>query len=97
MTRFEGLRTLRIAPLTGANLRLVLEDMQKGPGWIPSADLYRHYVWMCEEDNLDPMNQNSFGRELTKMGYRQEVKRIDGKLVRGRFISNKAFRAEVDE
>lgn len=84
--------TSAVAGLTQANLRLVVEDMGRGPGWVRSAELYDWYAAMARDAGLTPVSQNAFGRSLTELGYRQSLRRFEGALARCRFISARTFR-----
>jgi hypothetical protein len=84
--------TAQVAGLTQANLRAVVEDMGRGPGWYPSAELYDWYAAMAREAGLIPVTQNAFGRSLTELGYRASLRRFEGALARCRFISARTFR-----
>lgn len=92
MTELRPPSPVAVATLTPDNLRAVMTDMGRGPGWYPSADLYRWYVGMAQEEGLKPISQNAFGRSLTAMGYRASIRRFGGSLTRCRFISARAFR-----
>lgn len=81
-----------VAPLTRANLRIIVTDWGISPGWRPSADLYAWYVGMARESKMEPMTQNAFGRALTELGYRASLRRFEGKLTRCRFITARTFR-----
>ena len=89
-----GLQPRRLADLTPENLRRLMEDMGTGPGWYPSADLYRWYVGMCREDGLEPVTQRKFGAVLRDLEYKSATRRVDGKHARCWFISNRALRGE---
>jgi Cdc6-like AAA superfamily ATPase len=89
-----GLQPRRLADLTPENLRRLMEDIGRGPGWYASADLYRWYVGMCEEDKLEPVTQRKFGGVLRELKYRSAVRRVDGKHTRCWYISNRALRGE---
>lgn len=71
-----------------------MEDVGTGPGWYPSADLYRWYVGMCEEDGLEPVTQRKFGAVLRELKYKSAIRRVDDKHARCWFISNRALRGE---
>jgi hypothetical protein len=90
--RLHGLKTKPYAPVDQANVEALVADMGLEPGtWVPCADLYRWYVGMCREENLEPLSQNGFGRAITALGYRAHPRRVGGKVVRCRFMSGKAF------
>lgn len=81
-----------VADLSPDNLRAVLEDMGRGPGWYTSADLYAWYVSMASEDNLDPVTRKKFGATLRSLGYRSATRRVDGRHSRSWFITRRALR-----
>jgi hypothetical protein len=92
MTVDNGLQPRKLADLTPENLRRVLEDMGQGPGWYTSADLYAWYAGMCEEDDLEPVTKRMFGGVLKGMGFRNAIRRVDGKHARCWFITRRATR-----
>jgi hypothetical protein len=77
----SGLRPRRIAELTPENLAVLIEDMG-GPGYYRSADLYRWYVGLTEEDDLEPISHRKFGGALKEMGFQSLVRSLEGKPVR---------------
>lgn len=91
----KGLEPRKLADLTPENLRRVLEDMGGGPGWYTSSDLYRWYVSMCAEDDLEPVTQRKFGAVLKELGYRNATRRVDGVHRRSWFITRRALRGEL--
>lgn len=86
-----------IADLTPENLKAVLADMERGPGWYTSADLYRWYAAMAREAELDPVSPKRFGMVLGELGYRRQIRRVNGSNARCWFLSARAFRAEGDQ
>jgi hypothetical protein len=87
-----GLKTKPYAPVDQRNLEILVADMGLEPGtWVACADLYAWYAGMCKEDGLEALSQNGFGRAITALGYRAHSRRVDGKLVRSRFMSGRAF------
>lgn len=90
----QGLLPRRLADLTPENLKRLIEDMDRGPGWYASGDLYRWYVGMCQEDDLEPVTHRKFGAVLRDLGYRSDIRRVDGKHTRSWFISKRALRGE---
>jgi hypothetical protein len=90
--KLHGLRTKSHAPVDQANVEALVMDMGLEPGsWVSCASLYRWYVGMCREEDLEPLSQNAFGRAMTALGYRSSPRRVDDKVVRCRFMSGKAF------
>lgn len=81
-----------LGELNAENLQLLMEDMGVGPGWHPSARLYRWYEGMCQEGGLTPVSAKRFGMVLRELGHTQRSAREDGRLVRGWFIKAKALR-----
>lgn len=87
----DGLRPRRIAELTPENLKTLVEDIG-GPGWYAAGDLYRWYVGMCREDDLEPVTKKKFGTVLKAMGYQSKVRRVAGQNARCWFITRRAVR-----
>ena len=85
------LRPRKLADITPENLKELINDIG-GPGTYPSADLYRWYVGMCREDDLEPVTKRMFGGALRQLGYRSVVRRVCGQPVRCWVISNRAVR-----
>lgn len=81
-----------MADLTPENLRRVMGDIDRGPGWYTSAELYRWYVSMCREDDLDAVSQRKFGAALRELGYRNAIRRTATGHARSWFITRRAFR-----
>ena len=85
--------TSPVAGLDATNLRKVLEDMGRGPGWYTSAELHTWYASMARDAGLEAMTRNAFGRALTELGFRASIRRRDRKLTRVWFMSARAWRA----
>ena len=81
----------KLADLTPENLRALIEDIG-GPGTYTSAELYRWYVAMAKEDDLEPVTHRKFGGVLTELGYKRLTRVIDGHRVRCWFITRRATR-----
>jgi hypothetical protein len=84
--------TAQVAGLTQANLRAVVEDMGRGPGWYPSGELYDWYAAMVREAGMVPVSKKRFGMTLADLGYRASIRRFEGALARCWFISARTFR-----
>lgn len=81
----------KLAELTPENLKILIQDIG-GPGYYASADLYRWYVGMAKEGDMEPVSQRKFGGVLRELGYRSVVRRVEGKPTRCWFITRKAVR-----
>ena len=96
MTELEP--TGQVAGLTARNLAALVQDMGVEPGWRAAADLYRWYVGMCRERDLEPPSARSFGVALKALGYRAAIRRDpsqDGKHARCWFLTRRAWRGEL--
>lgn len=95
MTEPPTIRPTGRADLTPENLRAVLEDMGRGPGWYTSADLYNWYTGMVAEEGLEPVSKKKFGATLAELGYKRAFRRDPaqgGKHARSWFITRRALR-----
>ncbi len=92
MRKLHGVEASAYAPVTLENLQALVADMGLSPNdWVSCARLYDWYAGMCAEEGLQPLNQNAFGRGVTALGFRAKTRREDGKLVRSRLITGRAF------
>lgn len=82
------------AALDTHNLQALMEDMGTGPGWYVSADLYRWYASLVIAEGMQPPSKVAFGRALKALGYRNEIRRVDGKHCRSWFITQRALRGD---
>jgi hypothetical protein len=78
--------------LTADNLQAMLADMGTSPGWHAAADLYRWFSSLCEEEGLEPVTANQFGRDLRALGYRSAIRRDCGERRRSWFLTRRAWR-----
>lgn len=88
-------RLVPVADLTPDNLRALIEDMGRGPGWYTSADLYAWYADMAREGELEPVTKKKFGMVLGELGYQNAIRRVGGKGARSWFITRRAERGEL--
>lgn len=87
-------RAAGVAELDADNLRALMEDMGREPGWYTSAELHTWYASMARADGLEPPSQKAFGRALRELGYQSAIRRVDGKHARCWRIVRRAWRAQ---
>lgn len=86
--------TVQIVGLDAHNLRALMEDMEYGPKWYSTTELYVWYTDMVRKMDMEPVSQREFANSLKRLGYRAVVKRqLGGPTARGWFISRRAWRA----
>lgn len=77
-------------------LELIKDIGMEVGGDYPTADLYRWYRSMMEEEGREPVSHRKFGLVLKSLGLHNTYKTVDRKSVRCWLITNPWIRRAAD-